>query len=399
MTVDSHSYSTLAGIVNAIYGVLILALSTHYLSPEDYGNYFYVLSLMMLARISLLPGFEKTIPGYSSKNRTDIVNGVNFLSAKHGVVGLCLLISYALIFENNDETRLMLILGSVLFTPYYLFQRVFQIMVGEEKFYEIFKLRVAISLILIVVNYFSLAILHVNIVQYFSINILTTIILNFLAYRYYVLQIRQVDKIISSEVKKAFDSGKGITIAGIPAMVLDPLLVIFIGNFIGMKEVSVFVIAKNIIGAGGNIIKSMMRPITVHYYKVNKNLFIFKEVVILLLFGFILYLLALLISSYLLPYLLGLKYSDSMQLVYILLIGFIVEPLGILLHQNILFNSYVKEYAVALNTVLLVKLVLYVVITPYFGILGVVYVNIVMVYFYVVMNAYLLYNRNFKNQS
>ena len=83
MIISNQLYSTFAGVVNAIYGVLILFLSTHYLSPEDYGSYFYALSLMSLARISLSPGFEKTIPGYSSKNRTDIVNSVNVLSCIH----------------------------------------------------------------------------------------------------------------------------------------------------------------------------------------------------------------------------------------------------------------------------------------------------------------------------
>jgi O-antigen/teichoic acid export membrane protein len=397
---SDHIYSTLAGVVNAIYGVLMLILATRYLPPEDYGGYFYTLSLMALARISLSPGFEKIIPGYSSKNKTDIVHTVNFMSIRYGLIGSCLLIIYALIFENNDELRLMLFLGSVFFIPYFLFQRVFQIMVGEEKFYEIFKSRIIISLTLLIVNYNSLAIFHVNIVSYFLINILTVIILNFLVYWHYFLKNLQTDvifhKIIPVETQKAFDSGKGITFSGIPAMMIEPFLVIFIGNFIGMKDVSIFVVANNIVNAGGNLIKSLMRPLSVHSYKVNKNLFIFVDIVKLLLLGLVLYLLSLFVSFYLMPYILGVEYFKSIQLVYILLIGFIITPLAVLLHQNILFNSYVKEYAIALNTVLLVKLLLYIVVIPYFGILGVVYTNLAMVYFSVLMNAFLLYSLKFK---
>lgn len=401
MKIRNHSYSVLAGIVNATYGVLILFLSTNYLSTEDYGKYFYVLSLMMIARISLSPGFEKTIPGYSAKDKINLVNGVNFLSAKYGLIGLILLFLYAIIFENNNEVKLMLILGSVFFIPYYIFQRVFQILVGEEKFYEIFKLRLGISLILIILNYCSLAIFHVNIIQYFSINIFFTMILNLFVYRHYVLRSTQqnllTDKPSVIEIKEAFNSGKGITVSGIPAMLIDPLLVIFIGNLIGMKDVSVYVIAKNIVNAGGNLIKSMMRPITVRFYKINKNLFVLKDLSLFIIFGLFLFFISLYASSYILPYLLGEDYLKSIELVHLLLLAFIVEPLGILLHQTILFNSYVKEYAIALNTVLLVKLILYLIIIPNFGILGIIYINVAMVYFYVAMNSYLLYKRTFKS--
>jgi O-antigen/teichoic acid export membrane protein len=401
MKASDQYYSTFAGVVNAVYGVLILTLSTNYLSPEDYGSYFYSLSLISFARIALFPGFEKTIPGYSSKNRTNIVHGVGVLSSKYGLIGVIFLLLYAVLFENNDNVRMMLVLGSVLFIPYFLFQRILQIMTGEEKFYEIFKLRSVISLMLLIINYLSLAIFNVNIILYFFINISSVAILHYLAYRHYVLNNKEIDtvvnKIILIETKEAFNSGKKVTFSGIPAMIIEPMFVILIGNYLGMKEVSVFVIAKNIIGSGGNMIKAMMRPLVVHKYKMNEDLLIFKDIAKLLFFGLLLYAIALIVSYYLLPYLLGIKYIESIELIYILALGFIVTPLGVLLHQNILFNSYVKEYAIALNTVLLVKLVLYVIIAPYFGIFGIVYINLAMVYFYVAMNALLLYRMNANN--
>ncbi|MDC0597162.1 hypothetical protein OAP43_05330, partial [Candidatus Pseudothioglobus singularis] len=145
---NKQLFSLMASIVNVVYGFIILLISTRYLPVEEYGKYFYIIAIMAVARVTIFPGFEKTIPGYIVKGDLMTVHSVNLKSAKFGIFGLVGLVSYGLLIKDTD-LKLMLFAASFLYIPFYLSQRIFQILAGLEKFYDIFLIRLISSIILL----------------------------------------------------------------------------------------------------------------------------------------------------------------------------------------------------------------------------------------------------------
>jgi O-antigen/teichoic acid export membrane protein len=391
---NKQLFSLMASIVNVVYGFIILLISTRYLPVEEYGKYFYIISIMAVARVTIFPGFEKTIPGYIVKGDLMTVHSVNLKSAKFGIFGLVGLVSYGLLIKDTD-LKLMLFAASFLYIPFYLSQRIFQILAGLEKFYDIFLIRLIASIILLIINFLVLVILNANAKLYFIANLSTSVLIFSSVYFYYIkkeISVLHQSKIHNEKIHSALTKGKQMTYAGLPTMLLDPLITIYIGNLISMSDVSIYNIAKNIFSMTGNLIKSALRPISVQYCKKNTNILNKKTLSIYFILGVCLYLLFLVVVDLIFPFILVGDYTQSIELIRILCISLVIEPLAIILLQHITFNSLVKEYTLSINIVLIIQVFLYFTLVPQYGIKGLIFVNLVIVFIRALMNTFLIRN-------
>ncbi|MDC0596896.1 hypothetical protein OAP43_03940, partial [Candidatus Pseudothioglobus singularis] len=128
------------------------------------------------------------------------------------------------------------------------------------------------------------------------------------------------------------------------------------------------------------------------YCKKNTNILNKRTLSIYFILGVCLYLLFLVVVDLIFPFILVGDYYQSIELIRILCISLVIEPFAIILLQHITFNSLVKEYTLSINIVLIIQVFLYFTLVPQYGIKGLIFVNLAMVFIRALMNTLLVRN-------
>ena len=73
-------------------------------------------------------------------------------------------------------------------------------------------------------------------------------------------------------------------------------------------------------------------------------------------------------------------YQEAIVLLEIFFLSLFVEPIAIIFLQHIVYNSLVRDYTISLNMTLLLQVLLYLILTPAYGIQGLVYANVCIIF-------------------
>ena len=121
----SQLYSISTFLLQAVLGLLTMYLVTRYLDPEDLGVYRYVVAVISLVAVFTFPGFNKTIPGYLSKNFHGSVSSSMGLSLKGSVIGIIVLAIHGF-YYNGSMKGVLFYAAAIVFIPYVIFSRYFR---------------------------------------------------------------------------------------------------------------------------------------------------------------------------------------------------------------------------------------------------------------------------------
>lgn len=362
-------------VLVSLIGLGVAIAFANLLPKETYGTYKFAISIISLLSIAALPGLNGALiqaisRGYEGAYRKSVITKIKF-----GLIGtLTSLGISAYYYLNGNNTLTLIFIISALFIPLLnSFQIWLDLLNGRKKFKalslnQIFtKLFIGLSLVITIF-------LSKNIFILILVFFLSNIIAHLIIYLYLLIKL----PVNQNDDGDTINYGKHLTLMEILTQISINLDKILIFHFLGSMEVAIYSIAKDPIQQIKMPLNNMSRLLLpklsikpIHELKQNLWPKIFKAH-LMLIPGIIAYIL---IAPFIFKLIFPL-YTESIIFSQILILSIFFFPQTVF--NNILgAHKKIRELYLAKYFSASFKIILLIVLTPLFGIWGVVFTFLV----------------------
>jgi O-antigen/teichoic acid export membrane protein len=338
----SQLYSISTFLLQAVLGLLTMYLVTRYLDPEDLGVYRYVVAVISLVAVFTFPGFNKTIPGYLSKNFHGSVSSSMGLSLKGSVIGIIVLAIHGF-YYNGSMKGVLFYAAAIVFIPYVIFSRYEFILQGLHLFKKIFYFKGWLSILQFFSAFIVLTIFEQGVLLFGLSQFLIQLFL-FTSFYFYTISLLSNKKID----KEFINHSKTITYYGVVGRIILPSLQILLNSALGPESVALYFISKKISDMASNATHQLMRPISMNISSASnasdKYIMLKKIMPISLLIGIFFFIAIYFSITIFGKYLVGELYFDALEYAKIFSIVVIFTPFQSLLVSNAIYERKNRVY-------------------------------------------------------
>jgi O-antigen/teichoic acid export membrane protein len=371
-------------ILRIISGIFIGVWIARYLGPENYGIYSYIFAISSIfVGISKL-GFDGLLVRelISSTESIKLINTSVFLRLIVSIFIFISALSYYYLTDNKDTyIYLLIVLSGLVFMASDTYE---QYIISEEKI-------IALTIIRISQILFSSA-LKLTILMYeYDIKLLYFAFLLEYVYLSFILIIHaRKNKIIFNISNIDLKIGVELLNKSWPLILSSIVVIIYmridqimIKHMLGVGEVGIYSVGIKITESLYFIplaIVTSYYPLIAKIYNEDKNLFIkyIRQMYsVMFLIGAIITVILLFISDYIILYLYGYDYSDSVQIMKIHSYTFIFVSIGVLYSKILIIENCVKLSFYRTLGGALINIILNLILINEYGIVGAAYSTLV----------------------
>ena len=374
--IRDQAYNLSLFAVTAAVSLVMVRLVTTYLSPDDYGQYRYVLSVMALAAISTLPGITKTLSGYIAQGHHGNVSTTTRLSMKFGLAGLLFLAGFSVYTAIREPPPVgtLFLAATLLFLPYTVMQRYSQILMGLRRFADYFWLRSCSLIVLLVGAYVVLVVLDGGILMF---GVTQLVLQTFLSTAWYLYAQRRL-----SNNRVDPESNRHIAIVtsvGLGTQLLAPGVELLVAFALGRAELALLVVARRLSRQATDVIKPITRPISIKLTqggKLEHTRALFRLIPLAFAAGGILYFLFFFAIEWFGPLIVADAYTESLRYAKAFGLVIILSPAYTLVSANVIFEKSNRAYAISSLSEQALRFLGYLIFAPSYGIIAIALVDV-----------------------
>ncbi len=385
---------TLANIAPLPFS-FVLSLAYAQLSPESYGYYTYVLSLLGALSIFNLSGIDSAVVGAVTNNYDGTVSRALKTKINYGIIGsLCGLIVAAFFLNSNEPLLAYLMVVGLIFLPVINPLAIYQSFLNGKKQFAISTKYQILSKIITSATIFTTIMLTKNILIVFFVN---QSIYTFTNYLFYKITIQRFAK--NTQVNQDnIDFGKHLSYSSIPATIIGQIDSIILFNFLGPAALAIYsfstFLPKQVSGLFSNVSALALPKFAVHSAQEIKKTLLNKMAKMTVATGIAasLYIIcAPFLYKYLFP-----QYISALHLSQIFALTIVLSASE--LPTAMLTSLKAKKQVYQLNiTSQIIKLTLTVILIPLYGLWGAIIARVIYNFIYFLMSTFLAYHYTTNN--
>jgi len=359
------------------FGVIITVIFARFTTQEIYGQYNLLISILAILSIISIPGLSVSALRSVSNGKHGVYLKAITLKFLWSLAGVPLLLIIGFWYYYSENTIMgICLLSAALFFPFYYSSSSWPVIYqGTKKFnkYSIFAIiKVSLS------SLFIIAVIYNGTETVFPIFISYLIAHTGLNIFFFVLSLKDVENNETDNIWK--QSGYKLTVFKFISLAYDYVDKLIIGFLLGPEKLAIYAIAVGINSYMGQLNGIVTRIIMPKLFNTSKKYFkdIFKKLIRIFSLGsvlsaFIMYF----IVPWLITFLYSTKYSASISYsqIYIIAIPFYslstIFQLGLIYLEKETELTKIKLYTITIN------ILLYLILIPYFGIMGAIIASLV----------------------
>jgi len=334
------------------------------------------MAVISLCMISTITGIGKALSGYIARDYHGTVKVTTKLSFKTGILGVIILIVFGLfsLFNKHNFTEtIFFFTAACIFLPYTILCRFEQILVGFEKFKELFWINTTSRFLIFLATVIAIVIFKQNILAYGLIQLLFPTLLFFIFFLY------SIKFLNNSKVDEGFLNHSIIlSMVGIGNAIITPGLAMYLNFAVGAETLAIYSIANRIPTQLSGIVKPIMNPISIHLAKrgsLDYNAAIMRFLPISIIIGIILFIITFMGIEFFGMYVIGEQYIPALYYAKYFSLPIIIIPALSLLLRNTVIEKNNKAYTISVYARQLFTIIGYILFVSKYGLLAVALVN------------------------